>query len=44
MAFESGLLRLGDLDPLDNDLANGVLLAVLLFDDFLGDLFSPLLD
>lgn len=44
VAFESGLFRLGDLDPLDKDLVTGVDDDVLDFELFLGDLLSPLLD
>lgn len=44
VAFESGLFRLGDFDPLDKDLAVGVVDEVLDLLVFLGDLFSPLLE
>lgn len=44
VTLESGLLRLGDFDPLDKDLAGVVDEALGDLVVFLGDLLFPLLD
>lgn len=44
VTLESGLLRLGDLDPLDKDLAGVVDKGLGVLFAFLGDLLFPLLD